>query len=767
MGQIAGQIFFEQEALSEVDPRRQAAEIGFVGQNPDNQLVTDKVWHELAFGLENLGEAQAVIRRRVSETAAFFGMQTWFEREVSTLSGGQKQLLNLASVVVMQPKVLLLDEPTAQLDPIASTEFMQMIDKIHRELGTTIIMVEHALEGVLALANRLVILEKGQVVANAHPQNVGQQFQKCPTPFLAALPVTMQLYAQLGGEEVCPLTVEEGQRWLEKIARQRPWQQMETDREVRQQEAALAMQVQEVWFRYDREQPDILRGLSLAVRKGEWYALVGGNGTGKSTLLMALAGILAPYRGEIVKDASLKLALLPQDPQLLFSCKTLQLELAESLADSGLGQAEQAQAISEVSRLCELETLLARHPYDLSGGEQQRLALAKVLLTQPDVLLLDEPGKGVDAQFKAKMGQLLKKLQRQGLTIVMVSHDLTFCAEYADRCGLFFNGQLACEEAVRDFFAGNRFYTTEVNRLARPILPQAIVVSDVLAAFGQTARPLENSSLLTVSADWSEKTAMCSSASEASEKKRPSRRQWLIELVVLLLVMPLTIWAGMDYFGDRRYNLIALLLIAEALLPFLLHFEHQRPKARELVILAVLCALGAAGRMAFFMVPQFKPVIALVVITGVALGAESGFLVGAMIGFVSNMFFGQGPWTPWQMFAFGLIGFLAGALAQIRLLRKETLPLCVFGGVSALVIYGGLLNPAAVLMFQDHPTKEMFLLAYLQGLPFDLIHAASTVFFLWLLAMPLLEKLERLKIKYALFADDGPSNGKRTASTKS
>ena len=216
-GAKEGGAYYEGIDITELEDRVNASEIGFVQQNPDNQIVTDKVWHELAFGLENLGEAQAVIRRRVSETAAFFGMQTWFEREVSTLSGGQKQLLNLASVVVMQPKVLLLDEPTAQLDPIASTEFMQMIDKIHRELGTTIIMVEHALEGVLALANRLVILEKGQVVANAHPQNVGQQFQKCPTPFLAALPVTMQLYAQLGGEEVCPLTVEEGQRWLEKM----------------------------------------------------------------------------------------------------------------------------------------------------------------------------------------------------------------------------------------------------------------------------------------------------------------------------------------------------------------------------------------------------------------------------------------------------------------------------------------------------------------------------------------------------------------------
>ena len=233
------------------------------------------------------------------------------------------------------------------------------------------------------------------------------------------------------------------------------------------------------------------------------------------------------------------------------------------------------------------------------------------------------------------------------------------------------------------------------------------------------------------------------------------------------LLAPLAALLACAYLQIEQSGLLTLLVGCAALAVFFCGFEAGKPALRQIMPTATLGALAAAGRILFAPIPDFKPVSAICIIAGAVFGKHSGFMVGALAALCSNFFFGQGPWTPWQMFAFGLIGFLAGALAQIRLLRKETLPLCVFGGVSALVIYGGLLNPAAVLMFQDHPTKEMFLLAYLQGLPFDLIHAASTVFFLWLLAMPLLEKLERLKIKYALFADDGPSNGKRTASTKS
>ena len=221
---------------------------------------------------------------------------------------------------------------------------------------------------------------------------------------------------------------------------------------------------------------------------------------------------------------------------------------------------------------------------------------------------------------------------------------------------------------------------------------------------------------------------------------------------MILLAIPMTIYIGIFYLGDRKYYFIALIIILETMLLFALVFESRKPQARELVVIAVLCAIAVAGRAAFFMLPQFKPVVALVIVAGVAFGGEAGFLVGAMTGFVSNFFFGQGPMTPWQMFAFGIIGFLAGVLFRKGLLGRGRVPLAIFGGIMAFVIYGGLMNPASTLTFQPYPTWEMFMLAYLQGIPFDLVHAAATVTFMLVISQPMLEKLDRIKTKYGLIS---------------
>lgn len=188
----------------------------------------------------------------------------------------------------------------------------------------------------------------------------------------------------------------------------------------------------------------------------------------------------------------------------------------------------------------------------------------------------------------------------------------------------------------------------------------------------------------------------------------------------------------------------------ETLLPFCMMFEHRKPQARELVVVSVLCALAVSGRAAFSMLPQFKPVAALVIIGGVCFGGETGFLTGAVTAFVSNFFFGQGPWTPWQMFAFGLIGLLAGILFQKGMISKTKGSLSAFGFLVTFIIYGGIMNPASVIMWQNSINGAMLLSAYAMGLPFDLIHAFSTAFFLWFIAEPMIEKLERIKIKYGL-----------------
>ncbi|MCL2499483.1 MAG: ECF transporter S component [Defluviitaleaceae bacterium] len=219
-------------------------------------------------------------------------------------------------------------------------------------------------------------------------------------------------------------------------------------------------------------------------------------------------------------------------------------------------------------------------------------------------------------------------------------------------------------------------------------------------------------------------------------------------IFLLLLTVPLTVFAGIYLFGDRQFLFVSVLILIQSMVPFVLLFERRKPAARELVIIAVLCAIGVAGRGAFFMFPQFKPVVAIVIIGGVALGKERGFLIGALTVFVSNMFFGQGPWTPWQIFAMGFIGFLSGGIFYRR--KRNTAILAVFGAAATLIVYGGIMNPAGVLMFQPQPTREMFLLSYIVGLPFDLIHAFATAVFLFIISRPMLEKLDRVKTKYGI-----------------
>ena len=486
-GKRTGEILFRGVPLKQVSDREQSEKIGFVMQNPDDQIVTDKVWHELAFGLESLGCDQKTMRGRVAEMACYFGIQDWFHRDVATLSGGQKQLLNLASIMAMQPEVLILDEPTSQLDPIAASDFLNTVRKINTELGTTVIITEHRLEDIFPYADRAVVMEKGRVIADDTPGKVGQLLFEQANPMFAAMPTSVRVYYGAGGTGESPLTVRQGRSWLSRRFPNRPKKDAIADPPLPEEVKDPALVLKELWFRYEKDSPDILRGVSAEIPSGSLYAILGGNGAGKSTTLKAISGICRPYRGKVTlfgkpvdkyKSSELFhgcLAMLPQDPKSLFVKKTVREDLSEMTKDKS--------SLERIAALCQITELLDSHPYDLSGGEQQRAALAKVLLTNPRLLLLDEPTKGIDSFFKETFAEILADLKKQGITIVMVSHDVEFCARYADIVGMFFDGQVLTTDTPRRFFGANSFYTTAAHRMSRHVFEGAVTAEDVIRLY--------------------------------------------------------------------------------------------------------------------------------------------------------------------------------------------------------------------------------------------------------------------------------------------
>ena len=487
-GKRSGSILFNGIPLEKVNQRDQSSKIGFVMQNPDDQIVTDKVWHELAFGLESIGCDQKTMRLRVAEMASYFGIQSWFHRNVANLSGGQKQLLNLASIMAMQPEVLILDEPTSQLDPIAASDFLNTVRKINIELGTTIIITEHRLEDIYHAADRVVVMENGRMIANDSPRTVGAMLHSRNSAMFAALPSPVRVFYGAGAQGDCPLTVREGRSWLTQTFANRPLTVTEPHFEpVMEEPKDPALKVREAWFRYEKDGPDVLQGVTFTVPKGKLFAIVGGNGAGKSTTLKTVCGICSAYRGSVeIFGKNLKkyrsgdlfrscLAMLPQDPRSLFVRKTVREDLMEMCREK--------QKIAAIAETCEITALLDSHPHDLSGGEQQRAALAKVLLTEPKLLLLDEPTKGLDSFFKQKFAGILAKLKADGITIVMVSHDVEFCAEYADLVSMFFDGQILTTDTPHRFFGQNSFYTTAANRMSRCVFRNAVTAGDVVALY--------------------------------------------------------------------------------------------------------------------------------------------------------------------------------------------------------------------------------------------------------------------------------------------
>lgn len=473
-GKGTGELLFKGKDLETMELGESARSIGFVGQNPDNQIVTDTVWHELAFGLENLGVPVEEIRKRTAETAQYFGMTEWFRQPVEALSGGQKQMLNLASVMVMQPEVLILDEPTAQMDPIGARRFFHTLKGLQQEIGTTIILSEQRLEEVMPLAQDLVYMEKGQIVAQGPVQEslkILANYEKIKNKPLAmetSFPVALRVYmkSREKEEETVPVSVGQGRQWLSGK------RVVTSEHKETYEETETVITVQGVDFSYEKGKK-VLEHLDWQVKKGSIYGLLGGNGAGKTTLMKLICGILKPRRGKIKTNGTVR--YLVQNPLSIFTEITAEDELAVCCG-------RDPKAVEEMLEKMELTEFREQNPLDLSGGQQQRLALGKVLLTKPEILLLDEPTKGMDGGFKVKFGAMLGELKKQGITTVLVSHDMEFCAEYATYCGLMFDREIISGGPTREFFAENVYYTTAAARMTRGILKDCLVAEDIMAA---------------------------------------------------------------------------------------------------------------------------------------------------------------------------------------------------------------------------------------------------------------------------------------------
>ncbi len=500
-GQVSGDIYYYSQKINDYSSKQLASEIGYVLQNPDSQIVTDKVWHELAFGLENMGLDTQSIRLRVAEMASFFGIQGWFRKNVNDLSGGQKQLLNLASIMAMQPKILILDEPTSQLDPIAAKDFIDTLVRINKELSTTIIMTEHNLEDIYSVCDKVIVMEDGKVICNDTNYKVAdilsgdknhKMFKSLPTPSK----IYNQLNGYLEGASKSPLTVKDCRQWLNDSMDEVTITKLddtETEINISKKDREIAIELKDVYFQYNKISEPTIRDLSFKVYKGEIYSILGGNGTGKSTTLSLVARQRKPQRGKIfINNIEMKkynnkslyennLALLPQNPQSLFVFETVREDLEEVLILQNKDREYIDKEVKRVSKLLDIEHLLEHHPYDLSGGELQRAGMAKVMLLNPKIILLDEPTKGLDAYCKEEIGKMLMKLRDMGVTIVVVSHDIEFSARYSDRCAMFFDGSIVSEGTPREFFLGNNFYTTVSNRIARNIFEDTLIYEDVVS----------------------------------------------------------------------------------------------------------------------------------------------------------------------------------------------------------------------------------------------------------------------------------------------
>lgn len=493
VGTVSGNIYYNGNTIGEVEKRKLVSDIGYVFQNPENQIVCDKPFEEMAFGLENLGYPSSEIRRRVAEMASFFGIENYFEKDIHTLSGGQKQLLNLAAIMVMQPSVLLLDEPTSMLDPVCTGEFISIVNKINKELGLTVIICEHQLEAIYPVVDKVCYMEDGKVIAFDNPNNIAKYMFVNNSNMTYALPTPARIFKELTSEYIedidstsIPLNVRDGRiclnYYIEKnnidVSTLSPLHAASIEK--KQNKDNCALKIENIYFRYEKSGNDILKNISFQTYENEIFSILGGNGVGKTTLLSLLNGNNKPYRGKIKNTDNKEIAYLPQNPVHVFVKDTIKEDLEFLIKMNKLPKDILEETINKYDFFNDVHNFYDSNPLDLSGGEQQKLAFLKILLLNPKIILLDEPTKGLDAFSKSNLAFILDTLKQSGISIIIVTHDLEFAAKFSDRCALMFNGEIVSLDIPTRFFTNNHFYTTGASKVTKNILQDTITVDDVI-----------------------------------------------------------------------------------------------------------------------------------------------------------------------------------------------------------------------------------------------------------------------------------------------
>lgn len=456
-GTTEGSVKFFTALTSQLDPRTAAAKIGFCSQSPEAQQVCDTVLRELAFGLENTGVAPDTIAKRIAETSMFFGLDKLLSRRLSELSGGERQTVNLAAVCAMQPQVLLLDEPTAQLSPVASAQLLGLIERLRRELGMTVIMTGHKNEEIFAAADRIIWLENGEIIADLPPQKAAEKIAENYGHLIKLLPVASRIFSMKPKGEI-PVEIAAGRAWLQKnsddfFAKSHGFSAGET-----------VLECKRVGFAFERTNV-ILYDLNFTVSRGEFFCILGENGAGKTTLLKLLAGLHRPVSGKIKIPKNISTAYLPQNVMPLLGGDTL----SESLGEKSV----------EIAKSFGLGELLDRHPYDLSGGEMQRAALCILLGNGADILLLDEPTRGIDNTGKEQLSKMLRELCSRGKTVICVTHDVEFAAQNADNASFLFGGSLPAKEDRTSFFSDNVYCSSAAHRITKGIIDGCVSLDDL------------------------------------------------------------------------------------------------------------------------------------------------------------------------------------------------------------------------------------------------------------------------------------------------